>query len=51
MGPKEGRKTFRRLVAYLARSKGELAVVLVLVVITIASSLVGSYMLRPISND
>ena len=50
-GPKEGRKTFRRLVAYLARSKGELAVVLVLVVITIASSLVGSYMLRPIIND
>ena len=51
VGPKEGRKTFRRLVAYLARSKGELAVVLVLVVITIASSLVGSYMLRPIIND
>ena len=32
-------------------ARGSLAVVLVLVVITIASSLVGSYMLRPIIND
>lgn len=48
---KEGRKTFLRLVSYLTRSRGALAVVMVLILVTIASSLAGSYMLRPIIND
>ncbi|MDR2040552.1 MAG: ABC transporter ATP-binding protein/permease [Bacteroidales bacterium] len=49
--PKEGKKTFLRLAAYLGDSKGKLSVVMVLVVISIACSLLGSYMLRPIIND
>lgn len=49
--PKEGRKTFFRLVSYLACDKTLLFVIGILIVIGIASNLAGSYMLRPIIND
>ena len=49
--PKEGKKTFFRLMSYLGRFRTSLIVVFILVVITIGSSLLGSYMLRPIIND
>lgn len=49
--PKEGKKTLRRLVAYLACDKKLLFVIGVLIVIGIIANLLGSYMLRPIIND
>lgn len=49
--PKEAKKTFLRLMSYLGRFRTSLIVVSVLVIITIGSSLLGSYMLRPIIND
>lgn len=49
--PKEAKKTFLRLISYLTRYKAPLIGVMILVVISIASSLAGSYMLRPIIND
>ncbi len=49
--PVHGRKTFLRLMSYLGKSKGSLAVVFLLVIATIGSSLAGSYMIRPIIND
>ncbi len=47
----EGRKTFRRLISYVACDKGLLFVIGFLIIVSIASSLLGSYMLRPIIND
>ncbi|MDR2954201.1 MAG: ABC transporter ATP-binding protein/permease [Prevotella sp.] len=49
--PKEGRKTFFRLVSYLACDKKLLAVIGFLIIISIVTSLLGSYMIRPIIND
>ena len=49
--PKEGKKTFLRLMSYLGRFRTSLIVVFLLVIVTIGSSLLGSYMLRPIIND
>jgi len=49
--PKEGKKTFLRLVSYLACDKALLYVIGFLIIISIISSLLGSYMIRPIIND
>jgi len=49
--PKESKKTFLRLVSYLACDKKLLFVIGILIVISIVSSLLGSYMIRPIIND
>lgn len=49
--PKEGIKTLRRVVSYIGYDKKLLFVIAILILISIASSLIGSYMLRPIIND
>lgn len=49
--PKEGRKTFRRLVSYVAADRRMLIVIGFLILVSIASNLAGSYLLRPIIND
>lgn len=49
--PQEAKKTFLRLIAYLGHYKASLVVILILVVVSIASSLAGSYLLRPIINQ
>ena len=48
--PKDVRKTMVRLFSYLEKDRGKLFLVLVCVLITVASSLGGSYMLRPVIN-
>ncbi len=49
--PQNGKKTFYRLMGYLAQSKKLLIVITFLVVVNIASGLFSSYMMRPIIND
>lgn len=49
--PQASRKTFLRLLAYLASEHGLLILIGILIIISIASNLLGSYMLRPIIND
>lgn len=49
--PKEGRKTFRRLVSYVAADRRMLIIIGFLIVVSIASNLAGSYLLRPIINN
>lgn len=49
--PKEGRKTFRRLVWYVAADRRMLIVIGFLILVSIASNLAGSYLLRPIINN
>ena len=49
--PKEGGKTFRRLISYLGKYRAMLVVIMVLVLVSIASNLAGSYLIRPIIND
>lgn len=49
--PQTGKRTFFRLVGYLVCDRGLLAVIGVLIVISIAANLSGSYMLRPIINN
>lgn len=49
--PKEGRKTFFRLMSYLACDRSLLLVIGLLIVVSIISNLLGSYMLRPVIND
>ncbi|MCD8071903.1 MAG: ABC transporter ATP-binding protein/permease [Alistipes sp.] len=49
--PKNGRQTFLRLVSFVGHEKRMLAFVAVLIVVNIACSLAGSYLLRPIIND
>lgn len=44
-------KTFRRLVSYVACNRTLLVVIGLLIVVSIAANLAGSYMLRPIIND
>lgn len=47
----EGRKTFFRLMSYLAKDKNLLFFIGFLIIISIISNLLGSYMIRPIIND
>lgn len=49
--PKEGKKTFFRLLSYLSCDKRLLFVIGFLIVVSIAANLLGSYMLRPIINN
>ncbi len=49
--PKEGKKTLRRLLSYLACDKKMLFIIGILIIISIISNLLGSYMIRPIIND
>jgi ATP-binding cassette subfamily B protein len=49
--PKDTRKTIQRLLRYLAPMKWQLAIVIVLMLINTASSLVGSYFLKPLINN
>ena len=49
--PKAGKKTFLRLVSYVACDRRLLIVIGVLIVVSIAANLTGSYMLRPIINN
>lgn len=49
--PQQGKKTFLRLMSYLTCDKKLLVIIGVLIIIGIISSLVGSYMIRPIIND
>ena len=49
--PEEGRKTLLRMASYLRYEKRLLAGITFLIVVTIVSSLLGSYLLRPIIND
>lgn len=49
--PKEGRKTFLRLMSYLACDKKLLSVIGFLIILSVVSGLLGSYMIRPIIND
>ena len=48
--PKNMRKTIRRLLDYLTRSKWPLLLVLLCLVISVAANLGGSYLVRPITN-
>ncbi len=48
---KEGKKTFLRLMSYLSCDRSLLYIIAFLIVVSIVSSLLGSYMLRPIIND
>lgn len=48
---KEGKKTFLRLMSYLSCDRSLLYIIAFLIVVSIISSLLGSYMLRPIIND
>lgn len=49
--PKDARKTLLRLFSYLLGQKGLLSIVFALILISIASSIGASYLLRPIIND
>lgn len=49
--PKESKKTLHRMVAYLRHEKKLLLIIGILILIEISTSLLGSYMLRPIIND
>lgn len=49
--PKAGKKTFFRLMSYLACNRRLLFVIGILIIISIASNLTSSYMLRPIINN
>lgn len=49
--PVEGRKTFLRLMSYLACDRKLLSVIGFLIILSVASGLLGSYMIRPIIND
>lgn len=48
---KEGKKTFLRLMSYLSCDRSLLYIIAFLIIVSIISSLLGSYMLRPIIND
>lgn len=49
--PKESKKTLLRMVSYLRDDRKMLLVIGFLIIIEIVSSLLGSYLLRPIIND
>lgn len=48
---KEGKKTFFRLMSYLSCDRSLIYIIAFLIVVSIISSLLGSYMLRPIINN
>ena len=49
--PRHSRLTLLRMLSYLGQDRGLMYAVAVLVIVGIACSLIGSYMLRPIIND
>lgn len=49
--PREGKKTFLRLMSYLACDRSLLFVIGFLIIVSIIANLLGSYMIRPIIND
>ncbi|MDR0429202.1 MAG: ABC transporter ATP-binding protein/permease [Tannerellaceae bacterium] len=49
--PKEAKKTFLRLISYMACDRRLLLVIGFLIIVSLVSSLAGSYMIRPIIND
>lgn len=49
--PVSGKKTVLRLAAYLSNNKASLAVIFVLVLVSIGTGLISSYMIRPIINN
>lgn len=49
--PKESKRTFLRLISYLSDYKKHIVFMFFLIVISILSNLIGSYMIRPIIND
>lgn len=49
--PIEAKKTFFRIMTYLAKDKNLLIVIGSLIIISIGCNLVGSYMIRPIINN
>ncbi|BES62116.1 ABC transporter ATP-binding protein [Dysgonomonas capnocytophagoides] len=49
--PKDGSKTFFRLMTYLSEERSLLVVIGLLIVVSILANLAGSYLLRPIIND
>lgn len=49
--PQAGRKTFFRLMSYLASDRLLLLLIGFLIIVSIVANLLGSYMLRPIIND
>lgn len=49
--PRQGKKTLFRMISYLAGDCKLLIVIGFLIIVSIVSSLLGSYMLRPIIND
>lgn len=49
--PQQGKKTFLRLMSYLACDKKLLIIIGILIIVSTLSSIAGSYMLRPIIND
>lgn len=49
--PKEGKKTFFRMMSYLVCDRKLLFVISFLIIVSIVANLLGSYMLRPIIND
>ncbi|WP_353121123.1 ABC transporter ATP-binding protein [Dysgonomonas capnocytophagoides] len=49
--PKDGSKTFFRLMTYLSEERSLLVVIGLLIVVSILANLTGSYLLRPIIND
>ena len=48
--PKDAGKAFKRVMQYLGKSKGLLLLVIVLLLLSTASSLIGSYFLKPLIN-
>ncbi|MCC8089312.1 MAG: ABC transporter ATP-binding protein/permease [Rikenellaceae bacterium] len=50
-GPKSGKKTLFRMLSYMGSDRTLLIVITILLIIGIASNLLGSYMLRPIINN
>ena len=49
--PKAGKRTFLRLVSYVGCNRRLLIMIGILIIISIAANLTGSYMLRPIINN
>lgn len=49
--PQKGKQTFLRLLSYLSCDRTLLLVIGILILVSIAANLLGSYMLRPIIND
>jgi ATP-binding cassette subfamily B protein len=49
--PRNGRKTFLRLISYMSSDRNLLLVIGLLIIVSIVSNLAGSYMIRPVIND